>query len=99
MPAFDGVTTPSIAVQFLKSGTWTDVTITDIVRIEFRRGRERADLRDQAGFSNITFNNESGYYDPDTTNAASPWVVAGTSILRDGLQMRIVSTWNSTAYP
>ena len=99
MPAFDGVTSPSIAVQFLKSGTWTNVTITDVVRIEFRRGRERADLRDQAGFANITFNNESGYYDPDNTNAGSPWVVSGASILRDGLQMRIVATWNSTAYP
>lgn len=99
MPAFDGVTSPSIAVQFLKSGTWTNVTITDVVRIEFRRGRERADLRDQAGFANITFNNESGYYDPDNTSASSPWVVSGTSILRDGLQMRIVATWNSTAYP
>lgn len=99
MPAFDGVTSPSIAVQFLKSGTWTNVTITDIVRIEFRRGRERADLRDQAGFSNITFNNTSGYYDPDNTSSGSPWVVSGNSILRDGLQMRIVATWNSTAYP
>jgi len=99
MPAFDGVTSPSIAVQFLKSGTWTDVTITDIVRIEFRRGRERADLRDQAGFANIIFNNETGIYDPDNTSASSPWVVSGSSILRDGLQMRIVATWNSTAYP
>jgi hypothetical protein len=99
MPAFDGVTSPSIAVQFYKSGTWTSVTISDIVQIDFRRGRERADLRDQAGFASIVFNNESGYYDPDNTSASSPWVVGGVSILRDGLQMRIVATWNSTAYP
>jgi len=99
MPAFDGVTSPSVAVQFLKSGTWTSVTISDVVQIDFRRGRERADLRDEAGFASIIFNNESGYYDPDNTSASSPWVVSGTSILRDGLQMRIVATWNSTAYP
>jgi hypothetical protein len=99
MPAFDGVTSPSIAVQFLKSGTWTSVTISDVVQIDFRRGRERADLRDQAGFASIVFNNTSGIYDPDNTSASSPWVVSGASILRDGLQMRIVATWNSTAYP
>jgi hypothetical protein len=99
MPAFDGVTSPSIAVQFLKSGTWTSVTTSDVVQIDFRRGRERADLRDQAGFASIVFNNTSGIYDPDNTSSSSPWVVGGNSILRDGLQMRIVATWNSTAYP
>lgn len=99
MPAFDGVTSPSIAVQFLKSGTWTSVTTSDVVQIDIRRGRERADLRDQAGFASIVFNNTSGIYDPDNTSVSSPWVVGGASILRDGLQMRIVATWNSTAYP
>lgn len=99
MPAFDGVTSPSVAVQFYKSGVWTSVTISDVVQIDFRRGRERADLRDQAGFASIIFNNESGYYDPDNTSASSPWVVSGASILRDGLQMRVVATWNSTVYP
>ena len=99
MPAFDGVTSPSIAVQFLKSGTWTSVTTSDVVQIDIRRGRERADLRDQAGFASIIFNNTSGIYDPDNTSVSSPWVVSGSSILRDGLQMRIVATWASTAYP
>jgi hypothetical protein len=99
MPAFDGVTSPSIAVQFLKSGTWTSVTTSDVVQIDIRRGRERADLRDQAGFSSIVFNNTSGIYDPDNTSASSPWVVSGVSILRDGLQMRIMATWNSITYP
>jgi hypothetical protein len=98
MPAFDGVTSPSISVEFYKSGTWTPVTISDVVQIDFRRGRERADLRDEAGFASIVFNNESGYYDPDNTSASSPWVVSGASILRDGLWMRIRATWNSTAY-
>jgi hypothetical protein len=99
MPAFDGVTSPSIAVQFLKSGTWTSATISDVVQIDFRRGRERADLRDEAGFASIVFNNTSGIYDPDNTSVSSPWVVGGASILRDGLQMRIMATWNSVTYP
>jgi hypothetical protein len=99
MPAFDGVTSPSISVQFVKSGTWTSVTISDVVQIDFRRGRERADLRDEAGFASIVFNNTSGIYDPDNTSASSPWVVGGASILRDGLQMRIMATWNSVTYP
>ena len=99
MPAFDGVTSPTITVQFLKSGTWTSVTTSDVVQIDIRRGRERADLRDQAGFASIVFNNTSGIYDPDNTSVSSPWVVSGSSILRDGLQMRIVATWNSTTYP
>ena len=99
MAAFDGIVTPSIAVQFLKSGTWTSVTTSDVVRIDIRRGRERADQRDGAGFSSIIFNTESGIYDPDNTSASSPWVVSGASILRDGLQMRIVATIASTDYP
>ena len=98
MSAFDGVTTPSVAVQFLKSGTWTSVTTTDVVQIDIRRGRTRQSERDQAGISVVVFNNTSGYYDPDNTSGSNPWVVSGTNILRDGLQMRIVATINSTAY-
>jgi len=99
MPAFDGTTSPSVAVQFLKSGTWTSVTITDVLQIDIRRGRTRQNERDQAGISVIVFNNTSGYYDPDNTSVGNPWVVSGSSILRDGLQMRVVATINSTAYP
>jgi hypothetical protein len=99
MPAFDGVTTPSVAVQFLKSGTWTSATITDVLQIDIRRGRTRQNERDQAGISVVVFNNTSGYYDPDNTSGGNPWVVGGQSILRDGLQMRVVATINSTAYP
>jgi hypothetical protein len=99
MTAFDGITSPAIAVQFLKSGTWTSATTTDVVQIDIRRGRTRQNERDQAGISVIVFNNTSGYYDPDNTSAGSPWVVSGSSILRDGLQMRVVATINSTAYP
>jgi len=98
MAAFDGVTTPAVAVQFLKSGTWTSVTTTDLIKIDIRRGRTRQNERDQSGISVVVFNNTSGYYDPDNTSAGSPWVVSGSSTLRDGLQMRIVATINSTAY-
>lgn len=98
MSAFDGVTSPSVAVQFLKTGTWTSVTTTDVISIDIRRGRSRQNERDQAGLSVVVFNNTSGYYDPDNTNAGSPWVVSGSSILRDGLQMRIMATIGGTSY-
>jgi len=98
MTAFDGVTTPSVTVQFLKSGTWTSVTTTDVVKIDIRRGRTRQSERDQAGISVIVFNNTSGYYDPDNTSGSNPWVVSGTNILRDGLQMRIAATIGGTTY-
>jgi len=98
MSAFDGITSPSIAVQFLKSGTWTSVTTTDLIQIDIRRGRTRQSERDQSGISVIVFNNTSGYYDPDNTSAGNPWVVGGTNILRDGLQMRIMATIGGTSY-
>jgi hypothetical protein len=98
MTAFDGVTSPSIAVQFLKSGTWTSATTTDVIRIDIRRGRTRQNERDQAGLAFVVFNNTSGYYDPDNTSSGSPWVVGGNSILRDGLQMRIMATFGGTSY-
>ena len=98
MSAFDGVTTPAVTVQFLKSGTWTLVTTTDVVKIDIRRGRTRQSERDQAGISVIVFNNTSGYYDPDNTSGSNPWVVSGTNILRDGLQMRIAATIGGTTY-
>ena len=98
MPAFDGTTSPAISVQFLKSGTWTSVTTSDVIRIDIRRGRTRQNERDQCGVSTIIFNNTSGIYDPDNTSVSSPWVVSGASILRDGLQMRIVATISSVSY-
>jgi hypothetical protein len=98
MSAFDGITSPAVSVQFLKSGTWTSVTTTDLIKIDIRRGRTRQNERDQCGVSTIVFNNTSGIYDPDNTSVSSPWVVSGASILRDGLQMRIVATINSVSY-
>jgi hypothetical protein len=98
MSAFDGINSPAIAVQFLKSGTWTSVTTTDVIEIDIRRGRTRQSERDQAGISVVVFNNTSGYYNPDNTSGSNPWVVSGTNILRDGLQMRIVATIGGTSY-
>jgi hypothetical protein len=98
MTAFDGITSPSVAVQFLKSGTWTSVTTTDVIQIDIRRGRTRQNERDQAGLAFVVFNNTSGYYDPDNTSGSNPWVVGGVNILRDGLQMRIAATISSTVY-
>jgi hypothetical protein len=98
MPAFDGVTSPSVNVQFLKSGTWTSVTTTDLLRIDIRRGRTRQNERDQTGVSTVVLNNFSGIYNPDNTSVSNPWVVGGVNILRDGLQMRIVATIGGTSY-
>jgi hypothetical protein len=98
MAAYDGTTAPTIAVQFLKSGTWTSVTAADVLTTTIRRGRSRQDQRDSSGTCTIQFNNSSGYYDPDYTGSGSPWVVSGASILRAGLQMRVVATWSSVDY-
>jgi hypothetical protein len=98
MVAYDGTTAPTIAIQFLKSGTWTSVTAADVISTNIRRGRSAQDQRDSAGTATIQFNNSNGYYDPDYTGASSPWVISGASILRAGLQMRVQATWSATAY-
>ena len=98
MASYDGVSAPTIAIQFLKSGTWTTVTAADVLTTTIRRGRSRQDQRDASGTCTIQFNNSSGYYDPDFTGSGSPWVVSGASILRAGLQMRVVATWSSVDY-
>ena len=98
MANFDGITSPAVNVQFLKSGTWTSVTTTDLLRIDIRRGRTRQNERDQCGVSTVVLNNFSGIYNPDNTSVSNPWVVGGVSILRDGLEMRIVATIGGTSY-
>jgi len=98
MSAFDGTNGPTLKVQFYKSSTWTDATSTDLREIQIHRGRARADQKIDAGTATVVFDNRSGYYDPDYLGAGSPWVVSGASILRDGLQARIVATWSGVGY-
>jgi len=96
MTAFDGVTSPAVTIQFLMSGSFVTVATTDVISINIRRGRTRQSERDQSGTSVIVLNNFSGIYNPDATSGT--YVVGGVSILRDGLQMRIVATIGGTAY-
>ena len=49
MASYDGVSAPTIAIQFLKSGTWTTVTAADVLTTTIRRGRSRQDQRDASG--------------------------------------------------
>ena len=98
MAAFDGIDSPAVTVQFLKSGTFVTVDTADVITINIRRGRTRQNERDQCGTSFVVLNNTSGIYDPDDTDPANPYVVGGVSILRDGLDMRIVATIGGVSY-
>ena len=97
MSLYDGTTAPTIAVQFLKSGVWTDVDANDILSIDIDRGRTKPQDDMPSATCSVMVNNLSGIYDPDNTTA-STWVVSGVSILRAGLQCRVVATWSGTAY-
>lgn len=97
MAGFDGTSAPTVKVQFVKSGVWTDVASTDLLLVNIERGRERPDDEIDPGTCTIVLDNRSGIYDPDYT-AASTWVVGGVSILRANLQMRVVATWAGVPY-
>src|ERR1019366_2804292 len=97
LAAYDGTNAPTVKVQFLKSGTWTDVLSADTRQVHYTRGRQRPDLSIDPGRATIVLDNHSGIYDPDYTSA-STWVVSGASILNAGLQMRVVLTWSGTSY-
>ncbi len=92
MAKYDGVTAPTIAVQFYVSSTWTAASADDVLEIYIRRGRQQYDVLNQAATASVVFNNLAGKYDPD--NTSSPW----SPNLKAGLQMRIVATWSATAY-
>jgi len=96
MSAFDGVNSPAVTIQLLKSGSFVTVATTDVIQIDIRRGRTRQSERDLSGLSVIVLNNFSGDYNPDATSGT--YVVGGVSILRDGLLMRIVATIGGAAY-
>ncbi len=92
MANYDGITAPSIAVQFYISSTWTSVPAADVLETSIRRGLKQYDVLNQSGIASVVFNNYSGNYDPDNTSGTySPY-------LKAGLQVRIQATWASTAY-
>lgn len=92
MAKYDGVTAPSIAVQFFIGSSWVSVTASDVLETNIRRGLKQYDILNQAGVASIVFNNYSGNYDPDNTSGIySP-------NLKAGLLMRIQATWSATAY-
>ena len=97
LAAYDGTNAPTVKIQFYKSGTWTDVSATDIRSIHEVRGRQRPDQPIAPGTCTVVLDNHSGIYDPDYT-ATSTWVVSGASILKAGLQMRVIKTWSATSY-
>ena len=91
MSLFDGTSGPTLRVQFFILGSWVDVPITDVREVGINRGRKRFDQRNDAGVLTVVLDNRSGDYDPDKTNG--PYFGA----LNEGLQVRFVATWNSTA--
>ena len=96
MSAFDGTNGPILTVQFVKSGTWTSADSTHVKSIDINRGRPRNDYTFDAGTATIVFDNTSGIYDPDITTGT--WSVSGVSIIRAGLQVRVIATWSGVAY-
>jgi hypothetical protein len=98
MAAFDGTNAPTLSVQFYINGSWVTVTQTDIREISIKRGRSRADQKNDPGAATFVFDNVSGYYDPEYTGASSPYVISGVNQLKAGVQCQIIATWSSTGY-
>ena len=98
MAAFNGTNAPTLSVQFYINGSWVTVTQTDVREISIKRGRSRADQKNDPGATTLVFDNVSGYYDPEYTGSSSPYVVSGVNQLKAGVQCKIVATWSSTGY-
>ena len=98
MAAFNGTNAPTLSIQFYINGSWVTVTQTDVKEISIKRGRSRADQKNDPGAATIVLDNVSGYYDPEYTGSSSPYVVSGVNQLKAGVQCNIVATWSSTAY-
>jgi hypothetical protein len=96
--ALDGTNGPTLKIQFYKGTTWTDVPSADLRSINIHRGRARADQKMDAGSATVVFDNRSGVYDPDYLVSGGTWVVSGVSMLRDGLEARVVASWSGVAY-
>ena len=98
MAAFNGTNAPTLSVQFYINGSWVTVTQTDVREISIKRGRSRADQKNDPGAATIVLDNVSGYYDPEYTGSSSPYVVSSVNQLKAGVQCRIIATWSSTGY-
>jgi hypothetical protein len=98
MAAFNGTNAPTLSVQFYINSSWVTVTQTDVREISIKRGRSRADQKNDPGAATLVFDNVSGYYDPEYTGASSPYVISGVNQLKAGVQCRIIATWSSTGY-
>ena len=98
MAAFNGTNAPTLSVQFYINGSWVTVTQTDVREISIKRGRSRADQKNDPGAATLIFDNVSGYYDPEYTGSSSPYVVSGVNQLKAGVQCKIIATWSSTGY-
>jgi len=98
MAAFNGTNAPTLSVQFYINGSWVTVTQTDVREISIKRGRSRADQKNDPGAVTLVFDNVSGYYDPEYTGSSSPYVVSGVNQLKAGVQCKIIATWSSTGY-
>ena len=98
MAAFNGTNAPTLSVQFYINGSWVTVTQTDVREISIKRGRSRADQKNDPGAATLVFDNVSGYYDPEYTGSSSPYVISGVNQLKAGVQCQIIATWSSTGY-
>lgn len=98
MAAFNGTNAPTLSVQFYINGSWVTVTQTDVREISIKRGRSRADQKNDPGAATFVFDNVSGFYDPEYTGSSSPYVVSGVNQLKAGVQCKIIATWSSTGY-
>lgn len=99
MSAFlDGTNGPTLSIQFYINGSWVTVTQTNVRQIQIKRGRPRADQKNDPGAATIVFGNLSGYYDPEYTGSGSPYVISGVNQLKAGLQAQILATWSGTTY-
>ena len=98
MAAFNGTNAPTLSVQFYINGSWVTVTQTDVREISIKRGRSRADQKNDPGAATLVFDNVSGFYDPEYTGSSSPYVVSGVNQLKAGVQCKIIATWSSTGY-
>ena len=98
MAAFNGTNAPTLSVQFYINGSWVTVTQTDVREISIKRGRSRADQKNDPGATTLVLDNVSGYYDPEYTGSSSPYVVSGVNQLKAGVQCKIIATWSSTGY-